>query len=179
MKDIRGMSILITGGGSGLGAGMARRYAALSARVTICGRREEKINAVAASIGEACLAVRADITSAPDRARLVDAAVAHGGGLDALINNAGNMYRGTIDALDEQRLLELFHTNVVAAMMMTGLAAEHLSARRGAVIFIGSLGRIGTEEEIAEGIEYLIRAEWTTGAQLDVDGGLGLGTTPF
>ena len=41
------------------------------------------------------------------------------------------------------------------------------------------LGRIGTEEEIAEGIEYLIRAEWTTGAQLDVDGGLGLGTTPF
>ena len=253
MKDIRGMSILITGGGSGLGAGMARRYAALGARMTICGRREEKISAVAASIGEACLAVRADITSAPDRARLVDAAVAHGGGLDALINNAGNMYRGTIDALDEQRLLELFHTNVVAAMMMTGLAAEHLSARRGAVIFIGSvhnrrafpgaspyaatkgavetltrvlaaelgprgvrvncvapgavfteinqragladdaaalqrlqsmaplhpLGRIGTEEEIAEGIEYLIRAEWTTGAQLDVDGGLGLGTTPF
>ena len=73
MKDIRGMSILITGGGSGLGAGMARRYTALGARVTICGRREEKISAVAESIGEACLAVRADITQAADRTRLVEA----------------------------------------------------------------------------------------------------------
>ena len=72
MKDIHGMSILITGGGSGLGAGMARRYTALGARVTICGRREEKISAVAESIGEACLAVRADITQAADRARLVE-----------------------------------------------------------------------------------------------------------
>ena len=39
------------------------------------------------------------------------------------------------------------------------------------------LGRIGTEEEIAEAIEYLITAEWTTGAIVDVDGGLGLGLT--
>lgn len=253
MKDIRGMSILVTGGGSGLGAGMAQRFTALGARVTICGRREEKIRAVAAGIGEACLALQGDITVAADRERLVDAAVAHGGGLDALINNAGNMYRGPVQELDEQRLLGIFHTNVVAAMMMTGLAARHLSARKGSVVFIGSvhnrrafpgaspyaatkgavetlsrvlaaelgpqgirvncvapgavfteinqragladdegalkrlqsmaplhpLGRIGTEEEIAEAIEYLIRAEWTTGAQLDVDGGLGLGTTPF
>jgi NAD(P)-dependent dehydrogenase (short-subunit alcohol dehydrogenase family) len=38
-----------------------------------------------------------------------------------------------------------------------------------------ALGRIGTPEEIAEGIEYLARAEWTTGETLAVDGGLGLG----
>ena len=37
------------------------------------------------------------------------------------------------------------------------------------------LGRIGTAEEIAKAIEYLITADWTTGAILDVDGGLGLG----
>ena len=37
------------------------------------------------------------------------------------------------------------------------------------------LGRIGTTDEIAEGIEYLSRAEWTTGEVLAIDGGLGLG----
>ena len=40
-----------------------------------------------------------------------------------------------------------------------------------------ALQRIGTEEEIAEAMQYLICAQWTTGALLDVDGGLGLGLT--
>ena len=42
---------------------------------------------------------------------------------------------------------------------------------------IHALGRIGTPEEIAEAVEYLICSEWTTGAILDVDGGLSLGLT--
>jgi NAD(P)-dependent dehydrogenase (short-subunit alcohol dehydrogenase family) len=52
-------------------------------------------------------------------------------------------------------------------------------ARLEAMAPLHPLGRIGTAEEVAEAVEYLVRAEWTTGAQLDVDGGLGLGTTPF
>jgi len=42
---------------------------------------------------------------------------------------------------------------------------------------IHALGRIGTPKEIAEAVEYLICSEWTTGAVLDTDGGLGLGLT--
>jgi len=40
-----------------------------------------------------------------------------------------------------------------------------------------ALCRIGTNTEIAEAVDYLARSEWTTGAILDVDGGLGLGLT--
>jgi NAD(P)-dependent dehydrogenase (short-subunit alcohol dehydrogenase family) len=40
-----------------------------------------------------------------------------------------------------------------------------------------ALGRIGTTEEIAEAMAYLICAEWVTGAMVDIDGGLGLGIT--
>jgi len=40
-----------------------------------------------------------------------------------------------------------------------------------------ALGRIGTGAEVAEAVEHLVCAEWTTGAVLEVDGGLGLGVT--
>jgi 3-oxoacyl-[acyl-carrier protein] reductase len=251
MKSLIGMSILVTGGGSGLGFGAAQYFIAAGAKVTICGRRKDKIEAAAAALGPGCLGVAADITVGADRERLVNAALAHGGGLDALINNAGNMYRGAVTELEQDKLLDIFNTNVVAGMMLTGLAVPHLEQRAGAIIFIGSihtkrafpgaspyaatkaavqcltrvlaaelgerhirvncilpgavfteinqraglfddetalqrlqgmaplhaLGRIGTAEEIAEAMAYLICGEWTTGAIVDVDGGLGLGLT--
>lgn len=251
MRTLSQMSVLITGGGSGIGAGTARHLVAGGARVTICGRRHDKIASVAEEIGDGCRAVVADITQAGDREHAFAEAIEHGGGLDVLINNAGNMLRGNIDALDESELIDLFHTNVIGAMLLTGICVSALVERRGAVIFLGSvhtrrafpgasayaatkgavaaltqvlaaelgprdvrvncvipgavfteinqragllddaaalerlkgmgplhaLGRIGTELEVAEAIEYLIRSEWTTGAILDVDGGLGLGVT--
>ncbi len=249
MRPIQGMSVLITGGGSGIGAATARHFARSGALVTICGRREEKLREVAADIGELCAWVGADVTDAAGRTAAVERAAAHGGGIEVLVNNAGNMYRTPIGEYDEQRLLDLFRDNVVAGLMLTQAALPHLEAARGSVIFIGSiytrraypgaapyaatkgalealtgvlaaelgprrirvgcvrpgavfteinqraglwddetalarlesmaghhvLGRIGTPEEVAEGIEYLARAEWTTGEILAVDGGLGLG----
>ncbi len=249
MKPMNEMSVLITGGGSGIGEGTARYFARHGAKVTICGRREEKLRAVAEGIGPACRYEVADITRDEDCARILDAAVAHGGGLDALINNAGNMLRGPISEMKRAELLEVFDANVVSGMILTGLAIPHLEGRRGAVIFIGSvhtrrsypgaspyaatkgavevltkvlaaelgargirvncvipgavstelniragittaeeqvvrmralesshaLGRIGTEEELAEAIAHMSCAAWTTGSSLVVDGGLSLG----
>ena len=252
MRPIEAMSILVTGGGSGMGEGIARHFCQAGARVTISGRRAHKVDGVAASIGTTCRAVVGDITVAEDRVAMVAAAVDHGGGrLDALVNNAGNMYRGPLAELDEQAILDVFHSNVVGAMMLTQNSLPHLVAASGAVIFVGSvhsqrafpgaspyaatkgaietltgvlaaelgpqgvrvscvrpgavfteinqraglsddatalarlqdlapahaLGRIGTAEEIAEAVEYLVRAEWTTGWMMTVDGGLGLGVT--
>ena len=140
MRPIEGMSVLVTGGGSGIGEGAAEHFVAAGASVTITGRRAAKVEAVAERLGERCRAVAGDVTSAADRERMVDAAVRHGGGrLDVLISNAGNMYRGPIDTLEEDRLLELFHTNVVAGMMLCGLAVPHLRRTAGCVLFVGSV----------------------------------------
>ena len=50
MKSLKGMSILVTGGGSGIGFGTARYCIERGAKVTICGRREDKIQAAAAEL---------------------------------------------------------------------------------------------------------------------------------
>ena len=245
--------MLITGGGSGIGASLARRLAKAGARVTISGRRKDKITTVAREIGPNCHAVAGDVSDEGDRRRMIDEAVAHGGGLQALINNAADMYRGPISALEADKVLNVFNINVVAGMMLTGLAVPHMEKTGGSVVFISSvhtlraypgaspyaatkgaisaltrvlaaelgqkkicvncvvpgavpteiniraglfteeqhaermaaiandhaLRRVGTPEEIAEGIEYLIRAEWTTGSALVIDGGLSLGLSNF
>jgi 3-oxoacyl-[acyl-carrier protein] reductase len=139
MRAVEGMSVLVTGGGSGIGEGIARHLCGLGARVTISGRRADRIEAVAASIGERCRALAGDVTVGDHRAAMVDAAVDHGGRLDVLVNNAGNMYRGPLTELREDELLAVFHTNVVAAMMLTQAAVGHLEASKGAVIFMGSV----------------------------------------
>lgn len=136
MTDIRGKSILVTGGGSGIGEAMARHFVARGAKVTISGRRAEKLRAVADSIG--CATVVGDVGVAADREAMITAAVDHGGGLDALINNAANMLRGKIEELDEAELTAIFHSNVVGAMMLSGLAVPHLAASKGAILFFGS-----------------------------------------
>ena len=245
MREIKGMSVLVTGGGSGIGEASARLFVQGGAKVTITGRRMDKLEAVAASIGPACRAVVGDVTVQADREAMIAAAVAHGGKLDALVNNAANMYRQPVDGYTEAFLKEAFDTNVISAMMLSSLAVPHLEQTQGAIIFIGSthtrrafpgaspyattkaavegltrvmaaelgpkqirvgcilpgavstelnlraglfnaaeaearykavaglhaLGRIGTGLEIAEAIEFLVRAEWVTGVGLEVDGG--------
>ena len=139
MSELNNLSILITGGGSGIGSGTAQYFVERGAMVTICGRRSDRVDAVATALGSACKAVTGDVTQAEDRAAIVSAAIEHGGKIDALINNAGNMYRGPVEDLDEQELLNLFPTNVIAGMLLCGLCREHLAKTEGAIVFLGSI----------------------------------------
>lgn len=131
------MSVLVTGGGSGIGAAVVARLAGAGAKVTLSGRRAEKVDAVARATG--ALGVVGDVTVDGDRRAMVDQAAEHGDGIDAVVHGAGNMYRGALEELTEDRLHEVFASNTIGPMLLTGLAMPHLRAAAGAVIFFGSV----------------------------------------
>lgn len=140
MKAASGTSVLVTGGGSGIGEAVARLFVAHGAQVTVTGRREEKVRAVADDLGPRCRAVAGDVTVEADRHAMIEAAAQHGaGGVDTLVNAAGNMYRGTLESLDEHAMLQLFHVNVVAPVLLAGLALPYLRARSGSIVVFGSV----------------------------------------
>jgi NAD(P)-dependent dehydrogenase (short-subunit alcohol dehydrogenase family) len=138
MRAIEEMSVLVTGGGSGIGEGIARYFVERGARVTISGRRAEKLAAVAAALGPRCASIAGDVTRHADRRAMLDAALSHGGKLDVLVNNAANMYRQPVESYTEELLREAFDVNVISAMMLSSMAVPELEKTRGAIIFLGS-----------------------------------------
>jgi 3-oxoacyl-[acyl-carrier protein] reductase len=138
-RSLAGTPVLVTGGGSGIGAAVVRRLAGAGARVTLAGRRADKIAAVAGEAGPTARCVVADVTTDEGRRAMVEAAVEHGGGLEVLVHAAGNMYRGAVDELDEARLHDVFASNTIGPLLLTGLALPYLRERSGAVIFFGSV----------------------------------------
>ncbi len=139
MRALEGMSVLITGGGSGIGEGAAKHFANKGAKVTIAGRREEPLAKTALSIGPNANYVVGDVTKSEDRISMVQAAVQHGNGLEVLISNAGNIYRCDVEDYEEQQLLDLFHSNVVGGMMLLKESVGYLKESEGCVLFVGSV----------------------------------------
>jgi 3-oxoacyl-[acyl-carrier protein] reductase len=80
---------LVTGGGSGFGAGICAKFVAEGARVLVVDRDEAAAQRVAAGLGASAAAQRADVSVAADVRAMVEAAEARFGALDILINNAG------------------------------------------------------------------------------------------
>ena len=80
---------IVTGGASGFGAGIARRFAAEGARVVIADLNLDAGLDLAASLGEHARALRVDVTDAADVRLMMETAELHFGRLDILVNNAG------------------------------------------------------------------------------------------
>lgn len=91
-KSIAGKTAVVTGGGTGIGAGVARELGAAGAQVVVCGRREaplaETVEAIEEGGGKA-LAVSADVSLAADVERVMETAVETYGPIHILVNNAG------------------------------------------------------------------------------------------
>lgn len=138
----------ITGGGSGIGAATAERFAEEGARVVICGRRQEPLDEVVARIraaGGQAEAVVADVSDeAAFTAALADCARRHGR-LDILVNNAMAYTWGPIEAMSSADWQANFSTSVDGTFWGTRSALQLMKAHGGAIVNLSSIcGTLGT-----------------------------------
>ena len=133
--------VLITGGGSGAGAGIAQVCAREGARVVIAGRSEEKLQAVAASIGDRVTCFAADVTERPRVKELVEWVICEHGRIDILVNNAGvNVVERALAVLSPEDWDYQMQVNVTGSFNMVYEVLPHMRARReGFVVSISSL----------------------------------------
>ena len=86
---LAGKSAIVTGGASGFGAGIVRRFAAEGARVFVADIDIDHAKALADELGDSTCAVRVDLTDSDDVESLVQSTIETAGGIDILVNNAG------------------------------------------------------------------------------------------
>ncbi len=131
--DMQNKSVLITGGGSGIGAGIAATLVEYGATVTIVGRTQSRLEEVAGRLNAhaghdgAVLAHAADITDEDQISAAVDAAAAHGDGVNGVVACAGGSETiGPITQMDSDAWKRTVDLNVNGTMFTLKHSARHL-----------------------------------------------------
>jgi citronellol/citronellal dehydrogenase len=143
-----GKVALVTGGGTGIGRATAVELARTGAKVVVCGRRAEPLEAVQAELGEDCLAVPTDVREPEQVAALVDRALERFGRIDVLVNNAGGQFLAPAEEISLKGWRAVHRLAVDAVWDLTRTVAERsmIPNKDGVVVFIGFSPRRGMAE---------------------------------
>jgi NAD(P)-dependent dehydrogenase (short-subunit alcohol dehydrogenase family) len=143
-EPLAGKVALVTGGAKRLGRASALALAAAGADVAITFRKSAgdaaKTVAALKKAGVRALAVRCDVTDPKNVAAAVKVVVKRFGGLDILINNAGNYETVEFEDLTVQQWDAIFASNVRGPFVVSQTALKYLRARQGRIVNMGSLG---------------------------------------
>jgi NAD(P)-dependent dehydrogenase (short-subunit alcohol dehydrogenase family) len=126
--ELAGATVLVTGGTDGLGFALAERLLREGANVAVCGRDEARRTQTSEMLGPLgpLLVVRADVTVPDDLHRLLDATTSEFGGLDGLVNNAGQSASGPFESHSDAAWIADLELKVMAAVRLTRLALPSL-----------------------------------------------------
>lgn len=140
--QLDGKVALVTGSSRGIGRAIAVRLAAEGARVVLCARGAEDLDAAveaARAVGEAS-GVTGDVQTSAGAEDVVAGAVAAYGGLDIVVNNVGASGARTVEAMDEADLRSILDRNLMSGFLVAKASVPHLRVRGGGVIlFITSI----------------------------------------
>lgn len=141
---LAGKVAIVTGGGSGFGAGIARAFVAEGAQVVIADVNAAAADVLANELGSAACAVRTDVSRDDDVANLARSATSFGGRVDILVNNAGvGQGPQPLEGVAEAEFDRVFAVNAKSVY----LTARHLvpamkAAKAGAILNIASTGGV-------------------------------------
>jgi len=142
MKRLQGKTVLITGGGSGIGLAVARGFLDAGARVAIAGRDADKLRRAAASLGgDRVIHHAADVTDPAQARGLVDDVMKRMGRIDILVNNAGlNIKERTFRELTPESWRLLVAGNLDGAFHCMSAVLPQMRGRRdGLIINVNSI----------------------------------------
>ncbi len=149
--DLKGKVAIVTGGGTGIGEAVTRRFVELGARVCITGRRQEMLDGVAKSLPQGTIKTcSADVSYEKDVARIVETALSFGGGLHVLVNNAAMDQKpaGVVD-MDVAEWRRIIDVNLTGPFLMMKASIPHMiKGASGSVVNISSLAGLRCNSEM-------------------------------
>lgn len=141
---LAGRTAFVTGGASGFGEGIVRRFVAEGARVAIVDRNGAGAARLAEELGGATLAIAADIAARADVERAAQQAITAWGSVDILVNNAGiGQAPQPMETLDEALFDRIIAVNVKSVYLTAAaLLPAMKAAGRGAILNVASTGAV-------------------------------------
>ena len=146
MSRLNGKTAVVTGGGTGIGLGAAKRFIEEGAFVYIFGRRQDALDAAVAQLGPNARAVRGSVTDLADLDRLYATVKAERGGLDVLFANAGTGAFAPLGQITPEHYDQIFDVNVKGLIFTVQKALPLMTAGASIILTGSSTGVMGTPQ---------------------------------
>jgi NAD(P)-dependent dehydrogenase (short-subunit alcohol dehydrogenase family) len=144
MNRLQGKTAVITGGGSGIGFGAAKRFIEEGAFVYIFGRRQETLDTAVVQLGSSARAVQGSVTDLSDLNRLYETVKSERGGLDVLLANAGTGSFAPLGEITPEHYDQIFDLNVKGTVFTVQKALPLMSEGASIILTGSSTGVMGT-----------------------------------
>lgn len=151
--SLKGKIALITGGGSGIGLGIAREFIGAGAVVVITGRREEVLENAVQELGENATFIQNDLKNLDEIPKMVSRIETQVGPIDILVNNAGkHLKRSCLQTTDEE-FEDVLKVNLMGVFSLSRACIERMQQRKkGCILMISSMTAFfGVDQVLAYG----------------------------
>ncbi len=151
MARLSGKTAIVTGGASGFGSGIVRKFVAEGARVMIADINGDAADALANELGAAAIAQQVDVSKDDSVNEMAGTAIARFGRLDILVNNAGVSHMpAPLDDISEADFDRVFNVNMKSVFLTSRHLVPHFKAnKRGAILNVASTAAVSPRPRLS------------------------------